>query len=91
MDKIVKFCQQFKIQVILRIQNNFLTTCQTPLEAAFIVSFTGPGQAHYNKIFNTVKPFQLVFVKAKYEISAYFVPFFLYLLFYPLQKAEMNV
>ena len=91
MDKIVKFCQQFKIQVILRIQNNFLTTCQTPLEAAFIVSFTGPGQAHYNKTLNTVKPFQLVFVKAKCEISAYFVPFCIDMLFYPLQKAEMNV
>ena len=34
MDKIFKFCQKYKIQVILRIQNNFLTTCQMPLVAA---------------------------------------------------------
>ena len=62
-----------------------------PLVAAFIVSFPGPDQAHYNKIFNTVKASQLVFVKAKCKISAYFVPFYIDLLFYPLQRAEMNV
>ena len=45
----------------------------------------------YHGISNTVKAFKLVFVKAKCEIIAYFIPFCIDLLFYPLQRAEMNV
>ena len=45
----------------------------------------------YHGLFNTVKVFNLVFVKVKCEIIAYFVPFCIGLFFYPLQRADMSI